>query len=357
MNRTTDKPNGPDQKLAKNFRPLPFAAMICFGLFVSAAFAANPPANIVAFDPPGAMFTIVRGITTAGVVAGQYEDSNGAFHGFTYDTSGNFVIIDAPGAGTLSYQGTRLLGVSESGEICGYYIDSTQDTHGYLRNTSGVFTTLNAPGSNGTLATGVNDSDEVAGIYTNSNYVNVGFLWTASSGFTTFAPAQSAAVDDAQINASGEIAGLYETRVKRRGFYRAVDGTIITFNGSAVATGTYVDGFNDNGAMTGFFIDATGWHGFVRQGNSFTEFDVGGSAFTEGIGINDAGTVTGSYVDASNVSHGFTRDRLGNVTLFDVPYAGKGANQGTVPTSINASGQVAGYFVGPLGNYHGFVRR
>src|SRR5258708_4653906 len=219
MNLTTDKPSGRDQALAKNFRALLFAAMICLGLFVSAAFAAGAPANIVAFDPPGAMFTIVRGITTAGVVAGQYEDSNGAFHGFTYDTKGNFVIIDAPGAGKLSYQGTRLLGVSESGEICGYYIDSTQNTHGYLRNTSGVFTTLDAPNSNGTLPTGVNDSEEVAGFYTNSNYQNVGFLWTASGGFTTFAPAQSAAVDDAQINASGEIAGLYETRVKRRGYY------------------------------------------------------------------------------------------------------------------------------------------
>ena len=65
----------------------------------------------------------------------------------------------------------------------------------------------------------------------------------------------------------------------------------------------------------------------------------------------------GSTLTRSNVNHGFTRDRLGNVTLFDVPYAGTGANQGTVPTSINAGGQVAGYFIGPLGNFHGFVRR
>ena len=183
MNRTTDKPSGRRERMARNFGASLLTAMICFGLFVSTSFAAGPPANIVAFDPPGAMLTTVYGITSAGVVAGQYEDSNGVYHGFTYDTSGNFVIIDAPGAGTLSDQGTRLLGISEGGEICGYYIDSALNTHGYLRNISGVFTTLDAPDSIKTLATGVNDSEEVAGIYTNSSHVSAAFLWTREQRF------------------------------------------------------------------------------------------------------------------------------------------------------------------------------
>jgi hypothetical protein len=332
-------------------------ALFCVGPFALGASAANTPSRIVTFDAPGSILTFPVGITSAGVVVGYYEDSGKLWHGFTYDTSGSFVIIDAPGAGTGPGQGTQPKAVSDSGEICGIYIDQYGHDQGFFLDTSGRYTTLDVAGeSSPPFPVGVNDNAQVVGLVDNSLFQNVGFLWTAS-GTTTFAPANSNYVDTARINSSGQIAGYFETRVKRRGYFRDVTGAITVFDGSPASTGTYVNALNDSGSITGFFIDSTGYHGFVRQGSSITEFDVNGSTLTEGKAINSIGIVTGFYVDASDVSHGFTRDRFGNVTLFDVPYAGMGANQGTVPYSINASGQVAGYFIGPLGTYHGFVRR
>jgi hypothetical protein len=357
MNRTANKPRGHDHNLAGTFKTLLSAAIICFGLFVSAAFAADS-ARIVSFDVPGSITTYALGITSAGVVVGDYTDTNNVLHGFTYDTSGNFVTLDAPGAGTGSGQGTRPISVSPSGEICGVYIDQYGHDQGFFRNTAGTFTTLNITGEVASpFPTSVNDNAQVVGPYDDSNYQTVGFLWTASGPITSFAPANSTFLEDAFINSSGQIAGYFDTRVKRRGYFRDVNGSITVFDGSPSATGTFVHALNDSASITGFFTDTTGYHGFVRQGRNITEFDVNGSTLTEGEGINNAGTVTGFYADASGVSHGFTRDRLGKVTLFDVAYAGKDANQGTFPTSINAGGQVAGYFLGPLGTYHGFVRR
>ena len=315
--------------------------------------------NIVTFDVPNSKLTFPVGITSAGVVVGYYEDTDSVLHGFTYDTSGNFLTLDVPGEGTGPGWGTRPIGVSESGEICGVYTDQYGHDQGFFLNTAGTYTTIEITGAiEPAFPVSVNDNAQVVGVYDDSAYQNVGFLWAASAPLTSFAPVNSKDVETALINGSGQIAGFFDNPVKRRGYFRDVDGTITVFDGSPTATGTYVEGINDSGSVTGFVTDATGYfYAFIRQGNSLTEFAVNESTLTVGQSINNAGTVTGSYVDASDVQHAFTRDKFGNITLFDVAYAGTGANQGTVPRAINASGQVAGYFVGPLGNVHGFVRR
>lgn len=41
---------------------------------------------------------------------------------------------------------------------------------------------------------------------------------------------------------------------------------------------------------------------------------------------------------------------------FEAPGAGKGAGQGTIPTTINSAGVIAGYYLDSSGVYHGFVR-
>ena len=76
---------------------------------------------------------------------------------------------------------------------------------------------------------------------------------------------------------------------------------------------------------------------------SFTDFDAkdagtGSLQGTVGTSINDNGDVAGIYLNtngtATNVAHGFVRTADGTITEFDSPHAGIGKNQGTFPASI-----------------------
>jgi len=96
------------------------------------------------------------------------------------------------------------------------------------------------------------------------------------------------------------------------------------------------------------------------QAQTFTTFDAPGAGTganqgTVPISIDTAGDVTGIYWDASNLAHGFVRAANGTITDFDAPGAGTGKNQGTFPFSINTAGAIAGMYSDASNWYHGFV--
>lgn len=71
-----------------------------------------------------------------------------------------------------------------------------------------------------------------------------------------------------------------------------------------------------------------------------TTFDVPGAGTGTGqgtvpYGLNPVGNTIGRYVDASNVDHGFLRDPWGRITTFDAPGAGTGAGQGTIALTFD----------------------
>ena len=94
---------------------------------------------------------------------------------------------------------------------------------------------------------------------------------------------------------------------------------------------------------------------------TFTTFDVPGAGKgvlegTTGASINAAGDIAGFYLVSPNVAHGFVRTANGAITKFDAPNAGTGMNQGTFPVSINATRDIAGTYFDSNNVYHGFVR-
>ena len=97
-------------------------------------------------------------------------------------------------------------------------------------------------------------------------------------------------------------------------------------------------------------------------GGTFTVFDAPGAGTgmlqgTMGTSINDAGEIAGIYLTAPNVAHGFVRaNTTGAIAAFDAPNAGTSLNQGTFPASINAGGDIAGMYFAANNSYHGFVR-
>jgi hypothetical protein len=73
-------------------------------------------------------------------------------------------------------------------------------------------------------------------------------------------------------------------------------------------------GLNDWGAVTGSYLDANDvFHGFLRRPDgTFTTFGAPGADATPAdfngtfaLGINDQGAITGYYIDANNVHHEF----------------------------------------------------
>lgn len=63
----------------------------------------------------------------------------------------------------------------------------------------------------------------------------------------------------------------------------------------------------------------------------------------------------GNYVDAGGVNHGFVRSQRGEITTFDVPGAGSGSGQGTIPGSIDPAGGITGFYVDASNVSHGFL--
>ena len=72
--------------------------------------------------------------------------------------------------------------------------------------------------------------------------------------------------------------------------------------------------------------------------------------------INSTGTVAGYYLDSSGVYHGFVRAATGTFTSFGVTGTGTHAGQGTIPFAVNSAGVITGYYLDSSGVYRGFVR-
>jgi probable HAF family extracellular repeat protein len=70
------------------------------------------------------------------------------------------------------------------------------------------------------------------------------------------------------------------------------------------ATITVASGINNRGQIVGWFLDATGTHGFLKDGSTFTTIDVPDTQVTSAYGINDRGQVVGSFLDATG-EHSF----------------------------------------------------
>src|ERR1700722_1160373 len=118
--------------------------------------------KITSFDAPGAGLgpgldqgTIAQSINDSGVIAGQFQDPNGVFHGFVRTRAGKFTTFDAPGAGTGAFEGTLAFCINPKGETAGFFIDGNNVGHGFVRSSSGQITNFDPPDATGPIGTGV----------------------------------------------------------------------------------------------------------------------------------------------------------------------------------------------------------
>jgi hypothetical protein len=81
--------------------------------------------------PAGQNFQIVA-VSQGGDLLGDFQDAAFATHGFVLEHNGRLQLLDAPGAGSASGQGTVGIDLNDRGEVAGYMIDGANLHHSFV---------------------------------------------------------------------------------------------------------------------------------------------------------------------------------------------------------------------------------
>ena len=177
----------------------------------------------------------------------------------------------------------------------------------------------------------INASGTVAGYYQDPQGVAHGFVRMSDGTITSFDPKGAVFTEATGINDKGEIAGWYREEIQHVLQFRA-GGRWVNHHYCNPTNGyepSTVSLDYAKGNVTGWYTTGNEMAGFVgKPDGKIRQLSV------EGIAINTKGAVTGT-----DGSDGFVRSAKGNTVTF------KGPNNPytTIPTSINNSGDVAGY--------------
>ncbi len=366
------------------------SSLLCALCLCSVLQAQEP--RIITFDAPGADTkpgdnngTYSSGINAEGAIAGYYQDTGSAYHGFLRSPEGRFTTFEAPGASIGPYSGTTPTGINDLGGLTGYYTDANSVAHGFLRSPDGKFTTFDVPGSGGfgSFPITINLEGAVVGFYTDSNDLFHSFVRYPNGKYSAFLVPGQCQTNGSEgcygselsnINFFGLGVGNYmdnTTNLVQHGFIRQADGTLTRFDAPGAGTGPgqgtgcpgCFAGLNQLGEIGGIYTDSkTVYHGFIRTPNGkFTSFDApgAGTGNSQGTGcpsdcpviLNNKGALTGAFIDANNVLHVYLRGPEGKIVTVD-----PAGSIFTFPAGINDFGTIAGYYFDANNVSHGFLR-
>lgn len=129
-----------------------------------------------------------------------------------------------------------------------------------------------------------------------------------------------------KINDNGDVAGVIDSLITgaRRGFVRFHNGSFTRPIVDPNDTGGFTDlrGINNSDTVDGAYVGADGlFHGFIANGNSFTDYDVPDSAGTILLANNNNGDFCGGYATSANPNNTAFLNIGGTVTTVIVPDA------------------------------------
>lgn len=247
-----------------------------------------------------------------------------------------FTTIDVPGA-----KYTIVWGINTAGDIVGDYGQNTSGAAHGFRYSNGAFTYFDYPNQTVTTPTAINDSGLIAGSAGTLN--PFGFLYDGTN-FTTVKHGNDTATYVNGINNSGEMVGGTGTIYTTKGF--AIQGSRFQFLSVPGAfVYVYGTGANNFGTIVGW----TDEDGFTCRRGSCQIFDYPGASKTEALGVNDAGAVVGWYNPSSSFSYAFVKK---NGRYFSFSYPGATF---TGASGVNNSGQIVGSYTSDFKAWHGFV--
>ena len=305
---------------------------------VSSGFLRYQDGQIITFDVPGSTATIPVAINTAGFITGYYDRPSttpvvfNIPQGFVRNPDGKITVFGNPAttASSASFWAQPVT-INVAGKVIGNYPDIALASVVFLRSAAGAVLTFSLSlGSHfSTVATGLSAGGAMVG-YSSSQSLNLaqGFLWSGQGpppnpggGFTPITVAGSTGTFPTGINAHGTIVGCYAAGSRYHYFVRARDGVIKTL---------YFPGTVPN-------CVATSTPGFI-------------AVVPQPIFVNDEGTIVGYTTNASQIATAFIRLEDGSASLFNYP-----ASKQTIPTSVNNSNVVTGYYSQGSG-IAGFIR-
>ena len=248
-----------------------------------------------------------EGVSRGGEVVGFYQDiaDNYTIKGFARSKRGRLVEgLVFPGEGTMTYAQD----INASGTICGFYNDSAGATHGWFL-VDGTYSSFDVPGALLTEILGINDGGDFVGIYTPSGTTFVPFIdiggtiTTIDFGFPTTNAFATA------ISSNGTVTGTYRILGDplTYGFILAADGTLTTGIEEPLAesAGTFCSGINSHGWVVGnYWTEFNGYAFLFKPPHHFITYSIQNADSTYFTGINDDGLITGYYVDDSGQAHG-----------------------------------------------------
>jgi len=196
----------------------------------------------------------------------------------------------------------------------------------------------------------------------NTNYaaaapVNQRFQVTQASQTITFGALPNQVLGAAPFTVSATAgSGLAVSFASRTTSVCTVSGSTVTL----IATGTCT--IRATQAGNADYLPATPVNQSFRvTALTITTFNVPGAGTGNFQGtlpksINTGGVIAGFYNDANSAAHGFVRTASGAITTFNVAGAGTFEGQGTFVSSINASGGLTGHYSTGTNFSGGYVR-
>ncbi len=261
-----------------------------------------------------------------------------------------FTAINVTGAGTGTHEGTAATAIDAAGDVAGIYIDASDNEHAFVLPFGGSITPFDASGTGGknyeTIPIGFDSLGDAAGIYLQPyTFLNGGETESSHHvhGFLRTASTGAITIIDVTGEDTGENEGTFPICINASG---AIAGDYSTTSTTASGTNSFT-------------------HGFVRSaGGTITTFDAEPLPATYGstnpgtlvLAMNASGEVAGFYIDGVGAEHGFLRDASGNITTINPTNAATGSEQGTIVTGIDAAGDVIGAYTDSTNVIHGFVR-
>jgi hypothetical protein len=265
-------------------------------------FVLKKDGSFVLFDA-GSIRTFFNAINSKGQIVGTtlVSDVNDAeFAGFLLQPYGTIIGL------TIGQQDAHPVDINGAGVIVGDYQDTNWKTHGFVRKSNGTFASIDVIGSISTTPVAVNQVGQIVGAYWDGRQ-NHGFLRQPNGTITSFDPSGSIRTAPSAINRAGQIVGCYaDVGNVSHGFLRQPDGKITSFD--AGPNYTCAKGINSFGYIVGDYADAN-WltHGFLRKPDGTVTSISVGTFRTAWLHINNAGYIVGQYSDEKGVTHGFLR--------------------------------------------------
>jgi hypothetical protein len=283
--------------------------------FVLAIAAPTAAQSFTTIDFPDAGATVPLDINASGDIVGRYTRALDATeHGFVRSQQGALTSIDYPGSNF-----TVAAGINARGDIVGQFrlpTDAMRARRGFVLS-AGQFTEINPPGSLFTNVLGIGPSGDIVGRYctilpctSESVYVH-GFLY-AEGTYTTIDVPGALGTNAWKITPQAEILGGYTDGGGEKHLFLLTQDGFATLEVPGVSIGVDNGAVNTHGEIVGFYCDSepcigrsTDTHGFLLSKGEFTSVDVPGSTLTVILSINARGDIVGFYGDTSGRIHGF----------------------------------------------------